>query len=826
MFQSQEDYSEHSQGAYIGNRQNDAYAPSPQRKKRPTNMFKLFGRGSTTDSVENIPPSMFNFSQDSMASQSQFSQCSQDFTDRFQQCNVGGHGINSLAGADDSMIDPPSGGGSVDEYTHSVMGVRFSQADNVGSSQSQPQSQDVPVQDSSMGNGAWVGGTIGGSMYSDGYAERSLAPKSKPRGGFTNSRPAALDIPSVVPSSSASSSGSGAYAHSIFAMQSSLTESGTPLSALSTPLSTASSSGASHGIFFSSCIPPPPVNSSTTSMPPPAAVATKGALSSNNASSSSGVSLNRDVPASDKEKLLNLPPTMVNPFLQDENTFLSLQDGRNAPNGRKSQRRPTQSVYISAFKERPRCMFDFEQQGLLGEGVHSTVHRASRRLDGRSYAIKKLKRKIGGEKEGALLVREAMACAALQGCPHMVQYYGCWLEDGHLYLQLEVCPYGSLDRFVGSLMPTAHDMQVLTACQREIDRLQAGAGSDLGAGERMPTSDQQQDDGDGLGQLSHVSEFFYSCSQGEGEGEGGSEHGGSHEQFGGSVRMDDDGRRGKGADGGPLDTVLHYSDFGGAHLVRVGIDEVLAWVVLRDMSRALQFMHAKGLAHMDMRPANIFVARSPYATLPHMSLLSMQMQPGGASSVAGEANLHLTNPTLPQLQNLILQGGAVLRLGDLGQCCQLGDTLLNEGESRYLPREVLNESTGLDLAKSDVFSLGATVYELLLGRQLGAGGDTGAIEWHELRDGHFNIVVEQRYSSALVGVLRRMMHPNPLMRPTAVELYLEAAHYACASVSASASGGQSQIVRDFAGSSEAELHRLREENEQLRSILRKSTGSV
>jgi serine/threonine protein kinase len=260
-------------------------------------------------------------------------------------------------------------------------------------------------------------------------------------------------------------------------------------------------------------------------------------------------------------------------------------------------------------------------------------------------------------------------------------------------------------------------------------------------------------------------------------------------------------------------------------MVRVGVDESLAWVVLRDVSRALQFMHAKGLAHMDMRPANIFVGRSPHSVLPHMSLLPLQMQQQKQQQVqVGESNVHLTNPTLPQLQQLLLQGGAVLRLGDLGQCCLLGETLLNEGESRYLPREVLNESTGLDLAKSDVFSLGATVYELLLGRQLGAGGDTGAIEWHELRDGHFNIVVEQRYSSALVGVLRRMMHPNPLMRPTAVELYLEAAHYASVCVSA---GAAVPVSVGVAGStSEAELHRLRDENEQLRAMLRRAMGGV
>lgn len=57
-----------------------------------------------------------------------------------------------------------------------------------------------------------------------------------------------------------------------------------------------------------------------------------------------------------------------------------------------------------------------------------------------------------------------------------------------------------------------------------------------------------------------------------------------------------------------------------------------------------------------------------------------------------------------------------------------------EGQTRYCARELINmEEESLDCTKSDVFSLGASVYELCLGRFLGADGEEGIAEWHRIR---------------------------------------------------------------------------------------------
>ena len=777
MFASQDDWGENSQGALGTEGGREGHAPSPQRKKRPTNMFKLFGRSGDCENV--APLHMFNISQDSMASQSQFSQFSQDFTDRFQQCNMGiaMDGMHSLAGGEDSMLDSgnvgSNGAGSNDDYAlHTIhteasapMCTRLTQL----SDGSQQNECSIP-------------------------ASLDQGPRDVP--SFTHNRPTALEIPHL-----------GLFGSS------SLTSTGTPLSALST--STPLSGYSGTGVFFNSSLPPPPAKAvgqgvQFGQMPPPAH---KNVTSSNSTNSS----LKQD--SGEKERLINIPAPMDNPFLQDENTFVSLQtllppisacraDGSRQPlsRSRKSSRRPPQSIYVGAFRERPRYICDFEQLELLGEGTHSVVYRSRRRLDGRTYAVKKLKRKISGEKEGTLVVREAMAGAALQGCPCLVQYYSCWVDDHHLYLQTEDCAYGTMECFVGTLMPTPADMRVLRACQAEMDQ-QAAERADDSQSSNQLLAGSSEVNRDLFNDVcsSQPSEFVYSCSQDGDDATASATEQSFLPSYNSAAHSMDCANPSS-----PAHEPTHYQDFGPASSVRVGIAEALAWIVLRDVSSALQFMHSKRMAHLDVRPANIFLARAPGILLPTGSAVGARCVPQQVlTTVAGddEAYLRWTNPTVLELQAHILDGMAVLRLGDLGQCCRLDEPLLNEGESRYLPREVLNESSGLNLASIDMFSLGATVYELLLGRQLGAGGDTGAIEWHELRDGRFNLVVENRYSATLIDMLHRLMHPNPASRPTATHVFAEATT-ACRSQGQSQGQGGCGLLD--------ELLRLREENEHLR----------
>ena len=116
------------------------------------------------------------------------------------------------------------------------------------------------------------------------------------------------------------------------------------------------------------------------------------------------------------------------------------------------------------------------------------------------------------------------------------------------------------------------------------------------------------------------------------------------------------------------------------------MDERGVLSVLRDVSAALACAHARGVAHMDIKPDNIFILKGRF------------------------------------------------KLGDWGRAAQMrGDTRdasVNEGDARYLPSEVLNDDFRA-LDRADIFSLGATIYELALATELPSHG----AEYYSLRQG-------------------------------------------------------------------------------------------
>ena len=101
------------------------------------------------------------------------------------------------------------------------------------------------------------------------------------------------------------------------------------------------------------------------------------------------------------------------------------------------------------------------------------------------------------------------------------------------------------------------------------------------------------------------------------------------------------------------------------------------------IAKALQFIHARGVAHLDVKPDNIYVKNGVY------------------------------------------------KLGDFG-CATLTDRSLpiEEGDARYMPQEILNDKYD-HLDKVDIFSLGAAIYELIRGLAL---PDSGPVSMN-LREG-------------------------------------------------------------------------------------------
>ncbi|KAH7863000.1 hypothetical protein Vadar_011983 [Vaccinium darrowii] len=138
--------------------------------------------------------------------------------------------------------------------------------------------------------------------------------------------------------------------------------------------------------------------------------------------------------------------------------------------------------------------------------------------------------------------------------------------------------------------------------------------------------------------------------------------------------------------------------------------------IMHQIAKALQFIHEKGIAHLDVKPDNIYVKNGVY------------------------------------------------KLGDFG-CATLLDRSLpiEEGDARYMPQEILNDKYD-HLDKVDIFSLGAAIYELIRGSSLPESGPLSL----NLRDGKLPLL--PGHSVQLQNLLKAMIDPDPVRRPSAKEL--------------------------------------------------------
>ena len=115
-----------------------------------------------------------------------------------------------------------------------------------------------------------------------------------------------------------------------------------------------------------------------------------------------------------------------------------------------SSRRPATTVQLARYR------LEFKEVALIGTGGFSTVTRAVSRLDGATYAIKRTSRPLTTPGDQKVALFEVQSMAVMAAHPHVVRYFGAWLEDDRLFIQLEFCSGGTLaDKLAsGSLMPS------------------------------------------------------------------------------------------------------------------------------------------------------------------------------------------------------------------------------------------------------------------------------------------------------------------------------------------------------------------------------------
>jgi serine/threonine protein kinase len=458
----------------------------------------------------------------------------------------------------------------------------------------------------------------------------------------------------------------------------------------------------------------------------------------------------------------------------------------------------TTTLWLGNALEKPIYRWNFcEEGGELGRGAHSSVFVARHRLDGSLYAIKKLKAYLDEERPTFADVKEVCANVALKGCPNLVQYFGSWIEDNRLWIQMELCLRVNFDIFVASLPPPSL-VRISSSCNLMSDMdessfLSQGAAS-LPEEKSTPQRSQSLTNNDQL----FSERAFWKV----------------------------------------LSSISCALEFIHSRCESLSTDLPLCSSLTRLSSPV-------ALAHMDIRPANLFITPSvPTSSSPHLTQppFAKTTTPGKPSFVldrndslrqerppfapAGfslkrkisfpapfpppaplpertlsdcESVTCLTQHSLSDAEILFLSsqssnppfgtgapscpttpieelpplemsqsesifethrqkssdaisarevnenvsnGHWEVKLGDLGLCCRCDDySSFSEGEERYCAPELIQSSGGLlDFTKADVFSLGASLLEMCLGRELSPGGDG----WHKLRDGRFQRILSEQ----------------------------------------------------------------------------------
>ena len=293
---------------------------------------------------------------------------------------------------------------------------------------------------------------------------------------------------------------------------------------------------------------------------------------------------------------------------------------------------------------------EFVQMSELASGQFGSVKLARHRLDGTDYAIKVNKTPLRpGSYDEKKAMNEVFAHASLNNDKHVVRYYNSWVEDGHVYIQTELCHGGSLGRAI----------------------------------EKRKEAEQ---------------------------------------------------------------------DF---------TEEELRTVLLHTL-KGLRYVHSKQMAHMDIKPENLFISID-------QNILSSNTEVSSDSGAESDDPSSLMKK-MDLKEELLSEESLTYKLGDLGHATSLLEDSLapEEGDCRYMAPELFSMNVDRsNLPKADIFSLGLSLFEAASLQTLPRNSFDGEL-YEDIRAGRLPYL--PKYSKKFNNLLASMVSPSPLERPSAAKL--------------------------------------------------------
>lgn len=392
-----------------------------------------------------------------------------------------------------------------------------------------------------------------------------------------------------------------------------------------------------------------------------------------------------------------------------------------------SQSMDSMDSCASSSKLHSRYKEEFEEKGVLGGGSFGTVYKCKNRLDGCMYAVKVTKQRFKSRANREQVLKEVYALSAICNAeenPHIVRYFSAFIEDGRLFIQTELCDKSLQDMMrSGELKAGPGGLNAATKklARQILEGLMHLHKHNLVHLDIKPANIFVKNGAFKVGDLGHA------CL--------------SRMKRGSSINtltmVNNGGRFAR-------PSRAHSSDSANMH----SGSNILGGDTISPVPHSRSpFVFGDG-AEVEGLPAPppLAVNGVPAFATRLSELTPVKPSPGGTPDGSSTPLIMGTPASSASSQNSFSND-------------------INEGDQRYMAPEILAEAYN-HLAKADVFSLGASLYEMCLERELPAGGP----EWHEIRDGMLDPEALSRVEVSMRDLIRLMLLRDTYRRPSAEAL--------------------------------------------------------